>query len=120
MVYYTIFSLDLIDTRDPLELFINEDTNPALYAQIKARMKEILNEDFLDGLTSDGIEIKWGTWKEDMARISMEFPYVRFELEGQGESKTDWWFATFQGHERKYYKAVVVPPWDVEPTPLQL
>lgn len=50
-----------------------------------------------------------------MRELAKEFPYVRFELEGEGEEREDWWLAIFLGDKVQIRHAKVIAPWDTEP-----
>lgn len=61
----------------------------------------------------DVFDEKWYNWEESMIALTKEFPDVEFYLEGNGESKDDWWIALFKG-DRKQVKYCSPPIEDWE------
>ena len=63
-------------------------------------------------------ERKWYDCKEDMIKISEEFPQLVFELEGDGEDKEDYWRAYFHNGDCEecsgniVYEKPMHIPWD--------
>lgn len=54
--------------------------------------------------------VKWYRHKEDMKKISIQFPDVLFTLTGQGEEGEDIWVMYFKGGKGQREKAIITLP----------
>lgn len=55
-------------------------------------------------------DISWYSHMEDMVRLSMLFPTITFELEGEGEDQGDHWKAYFKDGLSVKYNAIITFP----------
>lgn len=115
MGYYTRYHLEMKDTRKPLQPMIIEENAPDLYKAVAQKFEEIFGYDVLDDLVDYTDDWKWYEWEIDMRKLAAAFPFIRFNLEGEGEDREDWWYASFLGDKFQVRHANVTPPWDSEP-----
>jgi len=56
------------------------------------------------------ISAKWYKWKLHMKELSLKYPDLQFEVEGEGEENTDIWRAYFQNEKSEVQNAVFTFP----------
>lgn len=56
----------------------------------------------------NGESCKWYEWKEDMIKLSKQFPEVCFKLHGEGEENGDIWDAYFLKGKSQVKKAKII------------
>lgn len=96
MGYYTNFTFNMWDKDDQ---WIEED-NP-IFEKIWEKFDEVTymeSNEFKD-MYYDVLTTKWYEWEEDMKKIVADFPDIKFELEGRGEDRGDWWIAQWYNGE---------------------
>lgn len=57
---------------------------------------------------------KWYEWREDLGRLSRDFPDVTLKLSGEGESQGDVWRAVFKAGTVKVIRPEMRWPTDTE------
>lgn len=50
---------------------------------------------------------KWYEWEDDLKKWSLEFPHVRFQMNGEGEESGDIWVAYAKAGRVQQEKAVI-------------
>lgn len=61
-----------------------------------------------DGTTTESC--RWYEWASEVGALSKQFPYVLFQLEGEGEESGDLWRAYFRAGKVQKVKAIVTFP----------
>ena len=111
MGYYTDFRLTMYKGEDCSEIVERES---ALYNQIgKAFTKMFVeDEDYFEQLTDEywGANWKWYNYRNDMRRLSAQFPDVYFVLEGTGEEHDDIWQLDIYNGKECYRTAKIIYP----------
>jgi hypothetical protein len=77
-----------------------------------AKDLDLHDYEFLDDGTTltNYFESKWYDWKEDCARVSLQYPKILIELEGKGEGSDDFWKARVQNGLCEVVHAKIVFP----------
>lgn len=65
---------------------------------------------YVDQVFSACGEMKWYDWREDMEKISLQFPTVTIYLHGEGEDSEDMWNAYFKNGKSVVYHAQITYP----------
>lgn len=83
MGYYTYFTLRMQDGSD-----LPADIDDTFYRET--------DYEFNSRTLAEGyLHAKWYDWEEQMLKISLYYPTLIFELEGDGESSGDYWICYF-------------------------
>lgn len=108
MGYYTNFHLEVSSKT-------GGDVDPDTLQEVRDNFDEMFGYNgAFDEVTDWSAEWKWYDWEIDMKKFSAAFPDLRFELEGLGEERENWWTAWF--HDGNVHKscAKITPP-DIAP-----
>lgn len=113
MGYYTSYSLSVTGPEEFMDEFKQYAGSGATFGQYDLAVKQWLVDD-LD-------EMKWYDWKDDVADISERFPFLLFEVTGEGEEAGDLWHAYARNGKVSVVRAqITFPKIDVDaelPTP---
>ena len=105
MGYWTNFTFNMWDKDDQ---WIEEDSS--IYEKVCKKFEEVTDIDSgeFEEMYHYALTTKWYEWEEDMKKIVADFPDIKFEIEGYGEDRTDWWIA--QWYNGEYAIEYAVPP----------
>ena len=96
MGYYTEYEISVTGTNG-----IEEDL-------IESRIQQISGYTGLSFKST--CNCKWYDMKEDMQKVTLEFPQVTFFVEGNGEEQGDIWKAVFKNGKYKIVKPLITWP----------
>lgn len=108
MGYYTHFHMEVADKR-------GHELDETTLKEVRDGFDAMLDYDgAFDEITECDICLKWYEHEQDMINFSIEFPNLRFVLDGEGEEPDDWWTAWFCNGKMHRSCAKVIPP-DIAP-----